>query len=153
MKSATNSTLQYAPVVELADTPVLETGCESSTSSSLVRRTLEKVVYSNVYDMTTLSTNEERRGLVLLGNTTSVSLRKKHTSLRKYQTSLNIIKLSLINGDLTIVINNLSNTQVCRSCRQSAGYDGRHTLVLARGEQNVYKRTKDTIPVTARRIS
>ena len=140
-------------MVELGDTPVLETGCESSTSSSLVRRTLEKVVYSNVYDMTTLSTNEERRGLVLLGNTTSVSLRKRHTSLRKYQTSLNIIKLSFNNGDLTIVINNLSNTQVCRSCRQSIRYDGRHTLVLARGEQNVYKRTKDTIPVTARRIS
>ena len=153
MKSATNSTLQYAPVVELADTPVLETGLARGTSSSLVRRTLEEVVYSNVYDMTTLSTKEERRGLVLLGFTTSVSLRKRHTSLRKYQTSLNIIKLSLINGDLTIVINNLSNTQVCRSCRQSIRYDGRHTLVLARGEQNVYKRTKDTIPVTARRIS
>ena len=153
MKSATNSTLQYAPVVELADTPVLGTGFARSEGSSPFSPTKDKVVYSNVYDMTTLSTNEERRGLVLLGNTTSVSLRKRHTSLRKYQTSLNIIKLSFNNGDLTIVINNLSNTQVCRSCRQSIRYDCRHTLVLARGEQNVYKRTKDTIPVTARRIS
>ena len=153
MKSATNSTLQYAPVVELADTPVLGTGFARSEGSSPFSPTKDKVVYCNVYDMTTLSTNEERRGLVLLGFTTSVSLRKIRTSLRKYQTSLNILKLSLNNGDLTIVINNLSNTQVCRSCRQSIRYDCRHTLVLARGEQNVYKRTKDTTSVTARRIS
>ena len=79
MKSATNSTLQYAPVVELADTPVLETGCESSTSSSLVRRTLEKVVYSNVYDMTTLSTNEKKKGAVTKGKNDCVSLRKNRT--------------------------------------------------------------------------
>ena len=39
MKSATNSTLQYAPVVELADTPVLETGLARGTSSSLVTPT------------------------------------------------------------------------------------------------------------------
>ena len=140
-------------MVELADTPVLGTGLARGEGSSPFSPTKDKVVYSCVYDMSTLSTNKERRGLVLLGFTYCVGLRKRHTSLRKYQTSLNIIKLSLINGDLTIVINNLSNTQVCRSCRQSIRYDCRHTLVSARGEQNVYKRTKDTTSVTARRIS
>ena len=153
MKSVTNSIYKVGRMVELADTPVLGTGFARSEGSSPFSPTKDKVVYSNVYDMTTLSTKKERRGLVLLGFTTSVSLRKRHTSLRKYQTSLNIIKLSLINGDLTIVINNLSNTQVCRSCRQSIRYDCRHTLVSARGEQNVYKRTKDTTSVTTRRIS
>ena len=153
MKSVTNSIYKVGRMVELADTPVLGTGFARSEGSSPFSPTKDEVVYCNVYDMTTLSTNKERRSLDLLGNKPSVSLRKTRTSLRKYQTSLKIIKLALINGDLTIVINNLSNTQVCRSCRQSIRYDCRHTLVSARGEQNVYKRTKDTTSVTARRIS
>ena len=92
MKSVTNSILQYAPVVELADTPVLETGLASEGSSPF-QPTKEKVVYSNVYDMTTLSTNEERRGLVLLGLQQVLVLETSAARLRVRGLFLPTIKL------------------------------------------------------------
>ena len=77
MKSATNSILETAPMVELADTPVLGTGLLRGTSSSLVRRTktVAKSVYVNVYVNDFLSMKLKRISLVLQGKVNSTSFR------------------------------------------------------------------------------
>ena len=83
MYSVTNPSLKNAPVVELADTPVLETGLFGGTSSSLVRRTKkDKNVYSNVYDLGVLSTKKKGEGLVLLRKAMCNNLKNLHSSFR-----------------------------------------------------------------------
>ena len=83
MYSVTNPLLKIAGMVELADTPVLETGLFGGTSSSLVRRTkTDKNVYSNVYDLGVLSTIKKGEGLVLLRKAICNGLRNLHSSLR-----------------------------------------------------------------------
>ena len=153
MYSVTNPSLKNAPVVELADTPVLGTGLARGTSSSLVRRTkTDKNVYSNVYDIDVLSTIKKGEGLVLLRKATCNGLRNIHSSLRNNRAFLTeTIKAINIYIIRLLSINN-PTTQVCRSCRRFAistvdihlcGNNHRKC------SHNVYTSTKDTIPITA----
>jgi hypothetical protein len=130
MKSATNSILKTAPMVELADTPVLGTGLLRGTSSSLVRRTktVAKSVYVNVYVNDLLSTKQKRRSVVLLGKVNSTSLRKNHTNPFIYTSDY----YSLITW---CFFKFNSNTHVWWSCRQSIGLYRRHSHVFHKETQ------------------
>jgi hypothetical protein len=135
MKSATNSILKIAPMVELADTPVLGTGLLRGTSSSLVRRTktVAKSVYVNVYEDNLLSTKQEGSCVVLLEKVYVASLRKNHTYPFIY-TSVNyyLITCGFFN------IN--SNSLVWWSCRQIIGLYRRHSQVFFKETKKCHRK-------------
>ena len=77
---ATNSQFKFGAMAELVDASVLGTDSANCEGSSPFRPTnCSEVVYETVYDMTTLSTNEKKKGAVTKGKNDCVSLRKNRT--------------------------------------------------------------------------
>ena len=123
MICATNLLKRNGAMAELVDALVLGTNFFGSEGSSPFRPT--KNDYADNYDMSVLSTEKKKKGVVLNKNFGFGSLRKNHTFHLNKECCLNcLVTTPFFNINL--------KTHVCRSCRQSIGLSSRRSQVFCK---------------------